>query len=151
MHVLLRIFQSSVADSDWYVFARTGSVSASQSPEVRIRIGIRLRILPPSSKNSKKTLDPYCMTFYPPKNDVNVPPKNNRQKNLEMAGSGYGSISQRQGSSDTDPYQNVTDLSDPWRVTSTFREKFLSQAILITICIKYVNPVCKTLKFLGDG
>jgi hypothetical protein len=47
---------------------------------VRIRIWIRSRILPSSSKNSKNTLDFYCFVaslydFLSVKNDVNVPSK----------------------------------------------------------------------------
>jgi hypothetical protein len=55
-------------------------------------------------------------TFIPPilgvlydflslKNDVNVVSKSNKQKNP----GGAGSVSQRYGSADPDPYQNVTD------------------------------------------
>ncbi len=53
-------------------------------------------------------------------NTVNLPSKNNKQKNLAPwrsptkravsgDGSGYGSVSQRYCSADPDPYQNVTD------------------------------------------
>jgi hypothetical protein len=75
----------------------------------------------------QKNLDFYSLllfvTFYLWRmNTVNVPSKNNKQKNLAPwrsptkravsgAGSGYwsGSISQRYGSGDPDPNQNVTD------------------------------------------
>jgi hypothetical protein len=76
-----------------------------------------------SSKNSKKNIDSYCFVtslydFLSLKNDVNVPSKSNKQKKLrkiiflltscrsltKIAGS--GSISQRYGSADPDPYKN---------------------------------------------
>ncbi len=61
------------------------------------------------------------------KNDVNVASKSNKQKNVwekknslpswrslpKIAGSGSGSVSQRYGSDDPDPYQNFTD-SQRW-------------------------------------
>jgi hypothetical protein len=67
-------------------------------------------------------------TFIPPvigllydflsvKNDVNVALKSNKQKNLRVEvtdenegfGVGSGSVSQRYGSADPDPYQNARD------------------------------------------
>jgi hypothetical protein len=71
-----------------------------------------------SSKNSKKNLDSYYLVtffyFLSLKNDVNVPLKSNKQKNFKtklvfVAGSKSGSISQRHGSADPDPHQNVMD------------------------------------------
>ncbi len=90
------------------------------------KVWIRIRILLSSCKNSKKNLDSYyfvtlfdCLSL---KNEVNVPSKSNKQKKLcfkisfllaswrsmtKIAGS--GSISQRHGSADPDPPQNVMD------------------------------------------
>ncbi len=96
--------------------------------EIWIRIRLRIRILLSSSKNSKKNLDSYrtvlwlLLDFVSLKNDVNVPSKSNKQKNLffkisfllvswrsmmKIAGSGSESgsdpFSQRHGSADPDP------------------------------------------------
>jgi hypothetical protein len=90
-----------------------------------------------SSKNSKENLDSYCFVtslwLFILENDVNVPSKSDKQKNLEIkisffnfllaswrsltkiAGSGAGAgtksrpVSQRYGSADPYPHQNVTD------------------------------------------
>ncbi len=76
---------------------------------------------------SKNLLDLYCFLtfsdFISLKNDVNVPSEMNKHKNLEKkfivgilkvtdqrAGSVSGSASQRYGSENLDPYQNVTYL-----------------------------------------
>ncbi len=84
------------------------------------------RILLSPSKNSRKTLIPtvlwLLLDFLSLKNDVNVPSKSNQQKFFLMsfllaswrsmtkrAGSGSESISQRHGSADPDPHQNVID------------------------------------------
>jgi hypothetical protein len=50
--------QTSVPESDTEVFGPTASGSVN---EVRIRIWLRIRILPSSSKNNKKYLDFYCV------------------------------------------------------------------------------------------
>ncbi len=103
---------------------------------IRIRIQIpqsevRIRILLSSSKNSRKNLDSYCFQVFcyffmtlSLKNDVNVPSKCKKQKNLEkqfavgvwkvntkIAGAGAGSISQRHGSAGPDPDPYRTKLS----------------------------------------
>ncbi len=63
-------------------------------------------------------------------NDVIVGSKNNKKKNLEKhfllprsltkrAGSGVGSVSQRYGSEDPDPYQNVTDPEHRFLLTTS--------------------------------
>ncbi len=81
-------------------------------------------ILLSSSKNNKKNLDSYYLEtfindFLSLKNDVNVPVpysyllKLNSRKTWrsmsKIARTGSGSISQRHGSPDPDPYRNVTD------------------------------------------
>jgi hypothetical protein len=52
---------------------------------VRFRICLRIRIFLSSSKNSKKNPNSYCFvtSLWLLKNDVNVPSKSNKQKNLE--------------------------------------------------------------------
>ncbi len=105
---------------------------------------IRIRILPSTSKKMKKSLDFYCflaLYFLSLKNDVNVPSKRNKHKNLKKkdyflsaswslkkragsgAGSASGSVSQSYRSEDlhqhSDPYQNVTD-PEHWQKHSLF-------------------------------
>ncbi len=102
-----------------------------------------IRILLSSCKNSKKNLDSYYFVtpfdFLSLKNDVNVPSKSNRQKKLcykicfllaswrsmtKIAGSGSrsgsGSISQKHGSADPDPPQNVMDPQQ-WFIYTVLR------------------------------
>jgi len=100
------------------------------APWIQIRIPlsevrIRIRILLSSSKNCKKTLILIVFwllyDFLSLKNYVNVPPKSNTQKKLEIKSfligvlkandeiARSGSISKSRGSADPDPYQNVTD------------------------------------------
>ncbi len=95
---------------------------------IRIRIRLRIRIFLSSCKNSKKNHNSYYFVtpfdFLSLKNYVHVPSKSNKQKKLfqkisfllaswgpmtKIAGSGSGSISQRHGSADPDPHQNVMD------------------------------------------
>ena len=71
--------------------------------------------------SSKKNLDSYCfLTFYEfisLKNDVNIALKSYKQRTFKtkkrsltkIARSGSGSVSQRYGFANPDPYQNVTD------------------------------------------
>jgi hypothetical protein len=53
---------------------------------IRIRLWPRIRILLSASKNSKKNLDTYCFVtsfgLFIFENDVNVPSKSNKQKNI---------------------------------------------------------------------
>ncbi len=66
-----------------------------------------------ASKNSKKNLHFYCIVtlLVSLKNYVIVASKSSKQKNYrtKIARSGTGSVSQRYGSADPDPYQNFTD------------------------------------------
>ncbi len=101
--------------------------------EVWIRLWVRIWILQSPSKKNKKNLDSYCFAtsfwIYIFENDAHVysvPSKCNKQKNFlknyffvgilgrsmtKIAGSGSASglISQRHGSADPDPPQNVMD------------------------------------------
>ncbi len=77
MRNLLKL--SIVVDPDPYVFGPPGSGF--------FHYFVRIRILPSKSKNSKKNLHLsllFCdfLLFIPMKTDVNIPSKNNKQKNL---------------------------------------------------------------------
>ncbi len=110
----------------------------SWKPVLWIRIRqyfVRIRILPSSSKKSKKTLDffysVFCTSFQllSVKTDANVPSKSIKQKNFgkknyfcwhlvsywrnEIVGS--GSVSQRHGSENSDQYQNLMDPRHCWQ------------------------------------
>ncbi len=67
------------------------------------------------------------------KNDVNIPSKSNKQKNIEKSSltkiAGSGSVSQLYGSanSDSDPYKNVTDLQHCLIHTILRREALLAE------------------------
>ncbi len=97
---------------------------------------VRIGILTSTSKKIKKNRD-FFMTFYLwKKNDLNVPSKRNKHKNLEKqhyfllavwrslrkrAGSTSGSVSHKYGSEDPhpDPYQYDTD-PEHWTVMCYF-------------------------------
>ncbi len=91
------------------------AVSGVPDPLVEVRI----RILPLSSKNSKKAFLLFCDSFYDflsVKNDAIVAPsKSNKQKfvggilKVMTKRAGSGSVSQRYGSADPVTYQNITD------------------------------------------
>jgi hypothetical protein len=107
-------------EPDPHVFGPPGSGSTSQ----RYGSGSFYH----QAKIVRKTLIPnvlwLLLDFLSLKKDVNVPSKSNMQKNLlkklvfllaswrlmtKILGSGSGSISQRHGSADPDPHQNVMD------------------------------------------
>ncbi len=76
--IRLNVVYNNVAAPDPYVFGPTGFGSINQ------RYGSGS--FSSSSKNSKKNLDSYCFVtsfdFLSLKNDVNVPSKCNKQKNI---------------------------------------------------------------------
>ncbi len=100
---------------DPHVFRPPGSGSASQI------YGSGSRSFLSSSKNSKKTLDSYCfVTSFGPlslKNEKLISRKTFFQKISFLLASkrsmtkiaGSGSISQKHGSADPDPHQNIMD------------------------------------------
>ncbi len=90
----------------------------------------RIRILLSSSKNTKENIDSVLWLLYvflSLKNDINIPPKSNKQKNL--------SISQRYGSADQDPHPDpYKNFMDPWHwLQSTILSKQIG-------FILYANP-----------
>ncbi len=122
--------------TDPHIFGPPGSGSISQRYGIRIRLLIRIRNLL-SCKNSKKNLDSYYFVilfdFFIFEKWCKCTLKSNVQKNCvkisfllaswrsltKIAGS--GSISQRHGSADPDPPQNVLD-SQRWRQQSKTHE-----------------------------
>ncbi len=119
--------------------------------EVRIRILLSSR---DHAKTVRKPLVPNVLwllyDFLFLKNDVNVPSKSNKQKNsgkncflleswrsmTKIAGSLAGSISQRHGSGNPGPYQDVTD---PQHCSFTTIFKWCTLSLVIWILIRMGN------------
>jgi hypothetical protein len=95
--------KTSVPDQDPHVFGPPGSGSISQ------RYGSGSGSFYHQANIVRKTLIPTVLSlildFLSFKNDVNIPLKSNKAEILPES----GSISQRHGSADPDPHQNVKD------------------------------------------
>jgi hypothetical protein len=90
-------------------------INGSVRPKnIRIR---RIHILN-TGKIGRRALIPIFCDFFT-KNHVNVPSKSNKLTKMAGSWAGSGSISQRDGSADSDPYKNATDpqqclIGVPW-------------------------------------
>ncbi len=122
---------------------------------------VRIRILPSRSKKWRKTLIFTVFwlryDFISLKNDVNVPSKRNKHKNVEKkkfcllvswrsltksARSASGSVSYKYGSEDPDPYQYVTDAGSWTLDTGMAHGNCLFFTILRSWRVGFIDVSC---------